>query len=177
VHVSALRKVLGADAIATVSGRGYRFVPEVACIRVASTSDDPILKHNFPHPLTSFIGRDKEIAKIKQLLSLHALTDAQGAGGCGKTRLALRMAGEVLDGYPDGGWLVELAPLGDATLVPQTVANVLAVKEQAGRDLSETVAEWLQSKRLLLVLDNAENLLGACTQLAAYIDPTRTTPT
>jgi DNA-binding winged helix-turn-helix (wHTH) protein len=168
VHVSALRKVLGADAIATVSGRGYRFVPEVACIRVASRSDDPIRKHNFPHQLTSFIGREKEIAKIKQLLASTRLLTLTGTGGCGKTRLALQVAGEMLDSYPDGGWLVEFAPLplGDATLVPQAVANVFAVKEQAGRDLSETVAEWLQSKRLLLVLDNAEHLLGACTQVA-----------
>ena len=158
VHVSALRKVLGADAIATVSGRGYRFVPEVVCIRVASTSDDPIRKHNFPHQLTSFIGREKEIAKIKQLLASTRLLTLTGAGGCGKTRLALQVAGEMLDSYPHGGWLVEFAPLGDATLVPQTVANVFAVKEQAGRDLSDTVAEWLQSKRLLLVLDNAEHL-------------------
>ena len=169
VHVSALRKVLGTDAIATVSGRGYRFVPEVVCIRVASTSDDPIRKHNFPHQLTSFIGREKEIAKIKQLLASTRLLTLTGSGGCGKTRLALQVAGEMLDSYPHGGWLVEFAPLGDATLVPQTVANVFAVKEQAGQDLSETVAEWLQSKRLLLVLDNAEHLLGACTQLADHL--------
>ena len=89
-----------------------------------------------------------------------------GAGGCGKTRLALQLAGTMLDEYPDGVWFVELAPLGDSALIAQAVAKALGVTEQPGKDLVETVAEWLGSRQLLLVLDNAEHLLEACAQLA-----------
>ena len=160
VHVAALRKVLGTDAIATVSGRGYRFTHEVTCIRGESTP-----RQNLPHQLTTFIGREKEIAEVGRLLASTRLLTLTGAGGCGKTRLALRVAGDVLTAYQDGVWLVECAVVRDATHIPQAVAAVLAVKEQAGRDLTETLAESLQPRHILLVLDNAEHLLEACSQL------------
>jgi non-specific serine/threonine protein kinase len=161
VHISSLRKVLGRDAIATVPGRGYRFTIEVA--GDAPAADAP--KHNLPHQLTSFIGREKEIAELEQLLATTRLLTLTGSGGCGKTRLALQVARRILHAYPDGIWLVELAPLGRASLVTQTVASVLAVKEQAAKALLDTVVEWVASRKLLLVLDNAEHLLAACGEL------------
>ena len=167
VHISALRKVLGADAVATVLGQGYRFVPEVVSIPGASASAHPARNHNLPNQLTSFVGREREIAQIKELLPSTRLLTLSGTGGCGKTRLALRVAEGLVDEYPDGIWLVELAPLGDPSLIPQTIAGVLAVKEQGGRAFAESVPEWLGSRHLLLVLDNAEHLLGAC---ADFVD-------
>ena len=161
VHISSLRKVLGRDAIATVPGRGYRFTLDVAAD--APAADAP--KHNLPHQLTSFIGREKEIAELEQRLGTTRLLTLTGSGGCGKTRLALQVAQRMLHAYPDGIWLVELASLGRVSLVTQTVASVLAVKEQAGKALLDTVAEWVASRKLLLVLDNAEHLLAACGEL------------
>jgi non-specific serine/threonine protein kinase len=171
VHMSALRKVLGADAIATVPGRGYRFVPEVdrlegpepAGLRIA-TPPAPA-KHNLPLSLTSFIGREREIGEIGQLLDSTRLLTLTGAGGCGKTRLALQVAGGLHEGYPDGIWLVELASLSDPTLVQKAVASALDVKEQAGVELAASIVSWLQSRQLLLVMDNAEHLLTACAEL------------
>ena len=161
VQVSALRKVLGADAIATVSGQGYRFALPV-------TKVEPRSKHNLPSQLTSFIGREQEIAQLKKLLKINRLVTLTGAGGAGKTRLAIEVAGRLLDTFADGVWWVELAALSDPQLVPQAVAEVLTVKERTGESLTETVCGYLSSRNLLLVLDNAEHLLDACVQLADH---------
>ena len=158
-HVSALRKVLGPGAIVTVSGRGYRFTLDVT----RDAARPPT--HNLPQPLTSFIGREAEIAQVRQWLSTTRLLTLSGAGGCGKTRLALQVAGTMLEHHPDGAWFVELAPLADPSLVAQAIAKALGVTEQSGQDLMETVAGWLASRKLLLVLDNAEHLLEACAQI------------
>lgn len=168
VHISALRKVLGADAIATVAGKGYRFVLEVTPIRDLVVTPAK-RRHNLPQALTSFIGREQEILQVRRWMTTTRLMTLAGAGGCGKTRLALQVAGTMLDEYPDGIWLVELAPLADAALIAQAVAKALALTEQAGKDLIETVAEWIESRQLLLVLDNAEHLLGACAQLVELL--------
>src|SRR5262249_34051600 len=165
-HVMALRKVLGPEAIATVSGRGYRFVSDVESIASPAASVPPTSNHNLPVQLSSFIGREKEIAQIGQLLATTRLLTLTGAGGCGKTRLALQVAKDELGGYADGVWFVELAPLRDPTLIPRTVASALAIKEQVGKDPVTVLAEWLVSRHALLVLDNAEPLLDACAQLA-----------
>ncbi len=130
-HISALRKILGSDAIATISGRGYRFTPEVTPVGATATTPTPKPRHNLPHQVTSFIGREKEIAELERLLSTTRLLTLTGAGGCGKTRLAVHLAANVVQGYPDGCWLVELAALADPGLVPQKVANVLGIKEQS----------------------------------------------
>jgi predicted ATPase len=127
--------------------------------------DNRDLPNNLPLQLTSFIGRDKEMAQVKVLLTKTRLLTLTGSGGCGKTRLALQVAAEVLDQYPDGVWLVELAPLADPALAPQTVAAALGLTEQTGKTLMQTLTEYLKSKRLLLVLDNCEHLLSACAQL------------
>jgi predicted ATPase/DNA-binding winged helix-turn-helix (wHTH) protein len=160
-QVSALRKILGPEAIATISGRGYRFALEIT----GGGAESVVPKHNLPQQLTSFIGREKAIAQIKELLGTTRLLSLVGADGCGKTRLAMQVAGDLLGSHPDGIWLVELAALTEPGLVPQAVANVLGLKEQPGRSLTQTIHEHLASRRLLLVLDNAEHLLAACAQL------------
>jgi non-specific serine/threonine protein kinase len=166
VHISALRKVLGPEAIATVSGRGYRFTPEVAYIAAGVTPHAAAATHNLPQQLTSFIGRVKEIAELSGLLTDTRLLTLTGAGGCGKTRLAMQLAAGLTDAYPDGVWLVELAALADPGMMPQAVANVLGVKEQPGKSLTQTMIEYLAQRHMLLVLDNAEHVLAACAQLA-----------
>jgi predicted ATPase/DNA-binding winged helix-turn-helix (wHTH) protein/Tfp pilus assembly protein PilF len=165
-HISALRKVLGASAITTVSGRGYRFSQEVILIGAAAGSSASALKHNLPHALTSFIGREKEMAELAQLLGTARLLTLTGAGGCGKTRLAIELARQRAHAYPDGACLVELAALSDAALVPDTVAAVLGIKEKAGARVIDTLTEYLASRSALLVLDNAEHLIEACAQLS-----------
>ena len=127
--------------------------------------------HNLPIQLTSFIGREKEIAEIKRLLSDESvrLLTLTGPGGCGKTRLALQAASSLLDGFRDGVWLVEFAPLTEAALVPQTVAVILGLKEEQGYLLLTTLTNHLLSKRVLLVLDNCEHLIQPIAQLAETI--------
>jgi len=163
-HVSALRKVLGPDAIATVSGSGYRFMLQVKGDDTVLTAARPV--HNLPAPVTTFIGREREIDAVLQCLGTTRLLTLVGAGGCGKTRLALVVAEAALGQFPDGVWLVDLAPLADARLVASTVAKVLAVQPPSGRDPVDTLVEWIGTRRLLLLLDNAEHLLEPCAELA-----------
>ncbi len=121
--------------------------------------------NNLPIQVTSFIGRDREIAEIKQALPHTRLLTLTGSGGCGKTRLALQVAAGLVDSSADGVWVVELASLSDSTLVPKAVASALGIREQPGILLNETLRRYLQTKALLLVLDNCEHLLSACAQL------------
>jgi non-specific serine/threonine protein kinase len=168
VQVSALRKVLGADAITTVSGRGYQFTLPVTKGRgEANRVSRP--KHNLPYQLTSFIGREQEIAQLEELVTAHRLVTLTGAGGAGKTRLAIEAASRLVDAFPDGVWLVEFAALTDPRLVPQVVAQALEVKEQPARPLVETLSDYLDSKKLLLLLDNVEHLLEGCAHLVDEI--------
>jgi predicted ATPase/class 3 adenylate cyclase len=129
--------------------------------------------HNLPLQLTRFIGREEQMAQVKHLLQSARLLTLTGAGGCGKTRLALQVAADLLVGagpracpLPDGAWVVELASLSDPALVPQTVAAALAVREEPGRPVPATLLNSLRSRSLLLVLDNCEHLLSACANLA-----------
>src|SRR6476469_5926809 len=113
---------------------------------------------NLPTPLSSFIGREREIADVKHLISISRLVTLTGPGGCGKTRLAIQVASKVADAYADGAWWVELAALADETLVPQAVAQTLSVHEVPNKPLRVTLTEHLRAKQLLLVLDNCEHL-------------------
>jgi non-specific serine/threonine protein kinase len=120
---------------------------------------------NLPLQLTSFIGRERDIAELRALLARSRCLTLTGPGGCGKTRLALQVASQLRDELTDGVWLVELASLNDPTLVPQTVATTLGFPEQSGRALTDVLANHLRPKKLLLVLGNCEHLVVACTQL------------
>src|SRR5881398_2676415 len=97
------------------------------------TPGAPAVPNNLPRQLTSFIGRERELAEVKRLLGAAPLLTLTGAGGCGKTRLALEVATAISVDYPDGVWLVELAPLADPALVPQALAGALGVRETPGR--------------------------------------------
>jgi predicted ATPase/DNA-binding NarL/FixJ family response regulator len=136
-----------------------------------STHQRPLL-HNLPLELSSFVGRETEIAEVKQLLleeGKNRLLTLSGPGGCGKTRLALAVAFEVVERFEEGGvWWVELASLSDSDLVVQAVASTLRVREAPGRSLTEMLVEHLNRPRnnTLLVLDNCEHLIDACAALA-----------
>ena len=121
--------------------------------------------HNLPLQLSSFVGRQKELTEIKRLLEHTRLLTLTGSGGCGKTRLALAAADELVEGFEDGVWLVELAPLVDPSLVPQAVASTMGVREQPGRLPTETLSDYLRTRKLLVVLDNCEHLVKACAEL------------
>jgi predicted ATPase/class 3 adenylate cyclase len=124
------------------------------------------LPNNLPRQLTSFIGRLQEMADVKRLLSTTCLLTLTGAGGSGKTRLALQVAADLVEEYADGVWLVELALVTDGALLPQRVASALGVREEPGRPLMATLLDYLHSRELLLILDNCEHLVEACAQLA-----------
>ena len=133
------------------------------------SSTPPTPRTNLPHQLTSFVGRAGEIAEIKNLLKRTRLLTLTGAGGIGKTRLALESAGELLDKFRDGVWFVELAALSDSSLVVRAAAAVLGVQEDASRPLTETLHEFLRSKQILLIFDNCEQIVGACAALVAEL--------
>jgi predicted ATPase/class 3 adenylate cyclase len=125
--------------------------------------------NNLPAQVTSFIGRTRELAEAKQLLGTTRLLTFTGSGGTGKTRLSLQTAAEVLDQFPHGVWLIELATVSDPALVPETIANALDVREEHGRSLLDTLLNALRARQLLLLLDNCEHLVAACAQTAASV--------
>jgi predicted ATPase/class 3 adenylate cyclase len=127
------------------------------------------LPHNLPIQLTSFIGRESEMEEVQRLLGATRLLTLTGAGGTGKTRLALQVAAELLSEYPEGAWFVDLSPLTEGALVPQAVAAVLSVREEPGRPAVQTLVEALQARKLLLLLDNCEHLLPACGELVTAL--------
>jgi predicted ATPase/DNA-binding CsgD family transcriptional regulator len=135
-------------------------------IIVPGGSRDARSTNNLPLQISSFVGREKELAEVKRLLENTRLLTLTGSGGSGKTRLALVAAGELVEGFEHGVWLVQFAPLVDPSFVPQAVASVLGVREQPGRSLTETLSHYLRNRELLLVLDNCEHLIEACAELA-----------
>jgi len=124
------------------------------------------LRTNLPVPITSFIGREKEVEEVVELVGRYRLITLTGSGGVGKTRLAVQSANQLLSNFQDGVYWIELAPLMDDALVPQVIAQVLDVHESHSQPLAESLKIFLRQKQLLLVLDNCEHLITACAQLA-----------
>ncbi|GAA1619452.1 hypothetical protein GCM10009744_02640 [Kribbella alba] len=122
--------------------------------------------HNLAPALTSFVGREREIADVRRLLSRGRLLTLTGVGGAGKTRLAEEAARRLVDSYPDGVWVADLVPVADPRLVADTVAAALGLDPAAGADPLRTLVARLAPRTLLLVLDNCEHLLAACAELA-----------
>lgn len=119
---------------------------------------------NLPLPLTSFIGREDARSEIARLLARERLVTVTGPGGCGKTRLSLEVGHELRPRFPDGVWLVELAPIAEPERVGQAVANALGVREDSRSPLEQTLRRHLRAREVLLVLDNCEHLLEACAR-------------
>lgn len=125
--------------------------------------------NNLPVRPSSFLGRERELAELQARLGRTRLLTLNGVGGLGKTSLALQAAAECLDDYPDGLWFVDLAPLTEAALVASTTAAALGLREEPGRDLVDTLMEYLRDRGLLLILDNCEHLIEACAALAGRL--------
>ncbi len=127
--------------------------------------------HNLPVQLTSFIGREKEIADVIHLLEKSRMVTLVGPGGTGKTRISIQVASEILDQYPDGVWLVELAPILDALLIPRTIASAIGLRDEPQRPVIDMLllCDYLFDKELLLILDNCEHLVEASAQLADWL--------
>jgi predicted ATPase/DNA-binding CsgD family transcriptional regulator len=121
---------------------------------------------NLPAPTTAFVGRSRELDGVGRLLGSARLVTLTGVGGVGKTRLAVRVAADLRRAFPDGVWVVDLAPLDDPALVTQTAATAIGVRDQSARWPVAVLSDHLADKHLLLVLDNCEHLLDACAVLA-----------
>jgi len=125
--------------------------------------------NNLPLQLTSFVGREKEIVEIKDLLEKNRLITLTGSGGCGKTRLALETAGQLVGSYKDGVWLVELASISDPELVLQVITSTLGIPESRDAIPTSVLTKYLRGKQLLLILDNCEQIITATAQVAEEI--------
>jgi predicted ATPase/DNA-binding winged helix-turn-helix (wHTH) protein len=177
-QVSALRAALGVDRdlIRTISGRGYQFVGEIR--------DDPpsrangetegaatprpqadLPRSNLPEPVSELIGRDKELSEIEDLATTHRLVTLTGAGGIGKTLLAMTVARRLMPRFRNGAWVVDFSSVSDPSLVPATIAVAVGV-DPGGTAPRQQVAQVLAVRRLLLVLDNCEHIVGAVAAMA-----------
>ena len=174
VHVSALRKVLGPDVIVTIPGRGYRFTAPVARpdaeAAPAEETPEPALPAaapatNLPKRLGTVIGRDAELAELEQRLGEHRLATLTGPSGIGKTRLAIELGWRLADRFPDGAWLVDLAPITDPSVVTGTTATVLGVALRGAEAPVDTIAAAIGKQQRLLIIDNCEHLIGAAAEL------------
>jgi predicted ATPase/DNA-binding SARP family transcriptional activator len=138
----------------------------------AAAPDRARPRHNLPERLTSLVGREGELRDVAKLVAEHRLVTVTGPGGAGKTSLAVALAGRLADGYPDGAWLVELAPLRDPAQLPQAVAVAVGLAagtagpDAPARSTAERLAAHVADKGILLVLDNCEHLVEACAALA-----------
>jgi predicted ATPase/class 3 adenylate cyclase/DNA-binding CsgD family transcriptional regulator len=124
-----------------------------------------ILSQQLPMQLTSFVGRHAELAQLRELLTQNRLLTLTGAGGAGKTRLAIQLAGQLTGEFGDGVWYVDLAPITNPDLVPLTVARAFGLPDQPGRSTMDTLTRFIADRQMLVVLDNCEHLLDACADL------------
>jgi predicted ATPase/DNA-binding winged helix-turn-helix (wHTH) protein len=192
-QISALRVAFGADRdlIRTVSGRGYQFTAEIDTVDsspeadagtpIAAAQPDPretrpergipgeLPPTNLPEPISELVGRDDVLGEILSLASTHRLVTLTGAGGIGKTRLALAAAGQLLPQFADGVWLAECSPIADPGLVPVTVAAAIGLDLGGGEVSAQRVSRALAGRRLVLVLDTCEHVIGAAALLAEAV--------
>jgi predicted ATPase/DNA-binding winged helix-turn-helix (wHTH) protein len=180
VHISAVRKALGADRtmLKTVSGRGYRLLGswtpqqrEATTAPVHSSlprTSDTSPPNNFPPLITRLVGRTAACQFVRDLVSAYRVVTLTGPGGIGKTALAIKAVRYLLPDFADGGWLVELASLSDPGLVASTVASTLGLK-LSGEISAESVARAVDGRHLLLVLDNCEHVIDAAANLAEML--------
>ena len=169
-QISALRKVFGADRdlIRTVAGRGYQFTGEIRK-GVTSGAAVPARLTNLPTPQSELIGREAPLRDVTNLVVAHRLVTLTGAGGVGKTRLALEATRQLLPRFLDGAWLAELGSLADADLVPVAVAAALGLSFGAGPVTTDRVAVALRAKHLLLVIDNCEHVIEVAAAMAEAV--------
>ena len=170
VHVMNLRKLLGAESIVTVPGRGYQFTlvedgsPGIAGAETAHNERDrQTSTSEAPRRVETLIGRDELIASTSALVRRRdvRIVALSGAGGCGKTRVALRVTAELADDFEDGAYMVMLAPVRDVAHVAWAIADVLKVQEFGGRALEDLLAAYLRERSVLLTMDNFEHVLAA----------------
>jgi predicted ATPase len=176
-QIAALRRVFAADRdlIRTVAGRGYQFAGEIRTTSIGADAQASAAMltprpyrapTNLPEQVSELIGRDAEVSEILNLSTSHRLVTLAGAGGIGKTRLAIEAARHLLPRFADGVWLAELGPLSDPGLVPVAVAAALGIEVSGDLSSTERVAKAVGPKRLLLVIDNCEHLVDAAAQMA-----------
>ena len=125
--------------------------------------------NNLPQQLTSFVGREQDVAEIQALIERHRLVSLIGTGGIGKTRCSLQVGAEMLESFHDGVWFADLAPLHDAALVPNVIGSIFGVQESTTRPMIETLIHHLRTKKLLLILDNCEHVIKTASQTAAAL--------
>jgi transcriptional regulator with XRE-family HTH domain len=142
---------------------------ETTSVAVPDEARISIHRSNLPVQVTRFVGREKEVAEVRERLNSTRLITLTGTGGCGKTRLALEVAATELGQFRDGVWLVELAALTGLELVPSAVMAALGIREEPGQPVQATLLAALRPRQLLLVLDNCEHLVDACARLADAI--------
>src|SRR5215470_102501 len=153
-------------------GRGYRWQEcsaSDAAPESGSGNEVAEIPTNLPQEHNSFVGRERELGELRRLAGVTRALTLCGAGGIGKTRLALQMLAEVADEFPDGVWFVELGDLRQPDLVVSRVASAVGVGEEPGRPLLETLADALRPRRLLLALDNCEHLIDACARVGQHL--------
>lgn len=134
-----------------------------------SDSPDEVLQNNLPPQLTSFVGRENEVAEIAELLQSYRLVTVLGTGGVGKTRCAVQVARNLVGASRDGVWLAELAPISDPVLVAGVIARTLSIQEAPNRPMLDTLLGYLKRKRLLVVLDNCEHVIDEARRVVAAI--------
>jgi predicted ATPase/DNA-binding winged helix-turn-helix (wHTH) protein len=168
-QIGNLRKLLGAGAISTLPGYGYRLTvarQEAPSTTVAAASPRAAgPRHNLPQPRTRFIGREAALAELERLLASTRLLTLTGIGGCGKTRLALHLAHQQVDAFADGAWFVDLAPLQGSARVAAACAAVLGIPEEGETPLMARLLHHLGTHHLLLVLDNCEHVIDGVVAL------------
>ena len=160
--------------VETVPGKGYRFVAAVTRLPIwgggasNATPDPPApaRRDNLPYELTSFVGRRQALADVRKLVTSSRLVSLIGTGGVGKTRLAVRLASELVNQFADGVWLVDLTSLTAPNLIAQTIAVNVGVRQSADRSEREALFQFCRTRVLLLILDTCEHLLDGCAEIA-----------